>query len=187
MKQKPGEVGGVGRRTRINLIITHLQEASKQQLPVFGASGTSHSGYCIIRGMLPPATAANLGAVTWLFHNLSLQKIWLLTFPCCRHDVYCIEMLPSNKHSKPWPTSKAKKQQQQKDISENKVHELAGKSEEKSVLVVSICPHLGITLEIIAKNLIWGEKKREKKEKEERKEGKEGRRGERKERRKGGK
>lgn len=67
------------------------------------------------------------------------------------------------------------------------MHELAGKSEEKSVLVVSICPHLGITLEIIAKKLIWGEKKREKKEKEERKEGKEGRRGERKERRKGGK
>jgi len=66
------------------------------------------------------------------------------------------------------------------------VHELAGKSEEKSVLVVSICPHLGITLEIIAKNLIWGEKKKREKRKR-RKEGKEGRRGGRKERRKGGK
>lgn len=66
------------------------------------------------------------------------------------------------------------------------MHELAGKSEEKSVLVVSICPHLGITLEIIAKNLIWGEKKKREKRKR-RKEGKEGRRGERKERRKGGK
>lgn len=66
------------------------------------------------------------------------------------------------------------------------MHELAGKSEEKSVLVVSICPHLGITLEIIAKNLIWGEKKKREKRKR-RKEGKEGRRGGRKERRKGGK
>lgn len=47
------------------------------------------------------------------------------------------------------------------------MHELAGKSEEKSVLVVSICPHLGITLEIIAKNLIWGEKKRKKRKRRE--------------------
>lgn len=47
------------------------------------------------------------------------------------------------------------------------MHELAGKSEVKSVLVVSICPHLGITLEIIAKNLIWGEKKRKKRKRRE--------------------
>lgn len=47
------------------------------------------------------------------------------------------------------------------------MHELAGKSEEKSVLVVSICPHLGITLEIIAKNLMWGEKKRKKRKRRE--------------------
>lgn len=47
------------------------------------------------------------------------------------------------------------------------MHELAGKSEEKSVLVVSICPHLGITLEIIAKNLIWGEKKKKKRKRRE--------------------
>lgn len=51
------------------------------------------------------------------------------------------------------------------------MHELAGKSEEKSVLVVSICPHLGITLEIIAKNLMWGEKKKKKKKKKREKRG----------------
>lgn len=51
------------------------------------------------------------------------------------------------------------------------MHELAGKSEEKSVLVVSICPHLGITLEIIAKNLIWGEKKKREKRKRREKRG----------------
>lgn len=60
------------------------------------------------------------------------------------------------------------------------MHELAGKGEEKSVLVVSTCPHLRITLEITAKKkkLIWGEKKERKKEKGREKRGrKEGRKG----------
>lgn len=57
------------------------------------------------------------------------------------------------------------------------MHELAGKGEEKSVLVVSTCPHLRITLEITAKKkkINLGRKKREKRKRGEKRE--EGRKG----------
>lgn len=67
---------------------THLWGASKLQLPLFSVSGTSHGGYCNIRGMLPSATAANPGAVTWLFHNLSLSKNLTLNLPLLQ--TWCI-------------------------------------------------------------------------------------------------
>lgn len=87
-------------------------------------------------------------------------KIWLLTFPRYRHDVYCLDMLPSSKHAKPWPISKAKERKKKKIFLRIKWCEPAGNGEEKSALVISVCPHLGITLQKIANVTLWRRKKR---------------------------